>query len=102
LGGVAAAREGIVVVNEHSEDAAGDQSVEDAGSDASVAGDQNVDGRTDAADPQPQPPVTGEPGVDDALKRLSEIDDLPTADHVEVYDEVHQRLSDILADSDED
>lgn len=98
---MAAAEEGIVVVNGHSKDAAGDQSVEDAGSDESVAGDQSVDDRTDAADPGPQPPVTGEPGVDDAQKRLSEIADLPTADHVEVYDEVHQRLSDILADSDE-
>jgi hypothetical protein len=83
------------VVREHSEDAAGDQSVDDA------AGDQSVENGADAGDPTSEPSVTGEPEVDDALNRLSGIGDLPTADHVEVYDEVHRRLSDILADRDE-
>jgi hypothetical protein len=45
-------------------------------------------------------PVTGEPRVDAATARLEEIVALPTAEHVEVYEDVHQRLQDALADAD--
>jgi hypothetical protein len=38
--------------------------------------------------------------VDAATARLEELADLPTADHVAVYDDVHQRLQDALADAD--
>ena len=43
---------------------------------------------------------TGVPAVDAALERLAELEQLPTADHVEVFDGVHRRLQDALADLD--
>ncbi len=49
----------------------------------------------------PEPPVTGEPLVDQTLDGLGELADLPTAEHVAVYDGVHQRLSDALTDIDQ-
>jgi len=45
-------------------------------------------------------PVTGDARVDAATARLAELADLPTADHVAVYDDVHHRLQDALADAD--
>jgi hypothetical protein len=50
----------------------------------------------------PAAPATGESAVDDALARLSQIGESPTVDHVEIYDDVHRRLTDALADVDED
>jgi hypothetical protein len=46
------------------------------------------------------PEQTGVPGVDAALGVLAELDELPTADHVAVYDRVHKQLQDALADLD--
>ena len=45
-------------------------------------------------------PESGDARVDAATARLAELPDLPTADHVAVYDDVHQRLQDALADAD--
>jgi hypothetical protein len=45
-------------------------------------------------------PVTGDARVDAGTARLAELADLPTADHVPVYDDVHHRLQDALADAD--
>jgi hypothetical protein len=45
-------------------------------------------------------PVTGDARVDAATARLDELADLPTSDHVAVYDDVHQRLQDALSDAD--
>ena len=39
--------------------------------------------------------------VDVALSRLQDLDELPVADHVAVYDEVHRLLQDALAALDE-
>jgi len=44
--------------------------------------------------------LTGEARVDAATARLEEIPDLPTPDHVAVYDDVHHRLQDALSDAD--
>lgn len=44
--------------------------------------------------------VTGDARVDAATARLEEVPDLPTADHVGVYDDVHRRLQDALSDAD--
>lgn len=65
---------------------------QDTASAESVAGPQAVPGT----------PVTGESAVDDALARLAQIGEAPTAEHVEIYDDVHDRLTDTLADVDED
>lgn len=40
--------------------------------------------------------------VDHALERLEALDELPVADHVVVYDEVHRLLQDALAALDDD
>jgi hypothetical protein len=48
----------------------------------------------------PEPPVTGDPRVDDALARLGELPELPVAEHLSVYEDVHRRLHDALADLD--
>ena len=46
------------------------------------------------------PPVTGDARVDAASARLQEIPDLPSAEHVDVYEDVHRRLQDALSDAD--
>jgi hypothetical protein len=46
--------------------------------------------------------MTGEPAVDDALRRLDELADRPVAEHVGVYDDAHRQLQDALADLDEE
>jgi len=43
---------------------------------------------------------TGVPTVDAAVERLAELDDLPTGEHVAIYDAVHRQLQDALADLD--
>ncbi|MBI1376196.1 MAG: hypothetical protein GC157_01725 [Frankiales bacterium] len=43
---------------------------------------------------------TGDARVDAATARLAEVAELPVADHVAVYDDVHRRLQDALADAD--
>ena len=59
-----------------------------------------------SADPggQPvgEPPETGDPRVDEALVGLAGIAGQPPAEHVAVYEEVHRRLQDTLADLDDD
>jgi hypothetical protein len=41
------------------------------------------------------------PAEQDARERLRAIDDAPLEEHVEVYEDVHQRLQEGLADLDE-
>lgn len=41
-----------------------------------------------------------DPRVDDALSRLAEIDQLPLAEQVEVFSDIHRRLAAVLADPD--
>lgn len=45
------------------------------------------------------PEVTGDARVDAATARLGDLAELPTADHVAIYDDVHRRLQDALADA---
>jgi hypothetical protein len=42
---------------------------------------------------------TGDARVDAATARLAEVPDLPTTDHVEVYEDVHRRLQEALAEA---
>jgi hypothetical protein len=46
------------------------------------------------------PAPTGVPAVDDAVADLAQLDQLPTGEHVAVYDAVHRKLQDALADID--
>lgn len=41
---------------------------------------------------------TGEGRVDAALDRLHDVVSLPTSEHVEVFEDVHRRLGEALAD----
>lgn len=50
-----------------------------------------------ARPPGGRPASTGHPGVDAVLARLEALDGVPTEAHVPVYEDVHQRLGDILA-----
>jgi hypothetical protein len=55
--------------------------------------------------PEPVPAAewrqaTGEPRVDDALRRLGELTELPVSDHPAVFERVHARLSDVLDELD--
>ncbi|CAB4331478.1 MAG: hypothetical protein F2839_01100 [Actinobacteria bacterium] len=43
-------------------------------------------------------PITGEPRVDDALARLTDLQTLPVDEHLEVFEDVQRRLHDTLAD----
>jgi hypothetical protein len=45
----------------------------------------------------PEPEPTGHPDVDAALERLRELPERPTGAHPELYDDIHQRLQDALA-----
>jgi len=70
--------------------------------------DQGIEGELDPDDEVvvhevvdvSHPGPTGDPRVDDALARLDDLTQLPTADHVRVYDEVQQRLASALGDLD--
>jgi hypothetical protein len=42
-----------------------------------------------------------EPLVDEAVRALESLDELPVAEHVEVFDQVHRTLQDALAGLDE-
>lgn len=46
----------------------------------------------------PVPEPTGEPRVDAALDRLAELAGAPVAEHVEVFADIHARLTGALAD----
>jgi len=49
----------------------------------------------------PEPEPTGHPEVDAALDRLRELADRPTGAHPDLYDGVHQRLQQVLAQIDQ-
>uniref|UniRef100_UPI001A954959 hypothetical protein n=1 Tax=Actinomadura roseirufa TaxID=2094049 RepID=UPI001A954959 len=50
----------------------------------------------------PPPEPTGDPRVDAALARLGDLAGRSVADHVEVFEDVHQRLQEILASAGQD
>jgi hypothetical protein len=99
-----------VALDEDAADTRVDTRVEqlDDGS-AAVAGAEAVVGRPEAL-PFEMPArerfaslddieVTGDARVDAATARLDEVPDLPTTDHVGVYEDVHRRLQDALSDT---
>lgn len=50
---------------------------------------------------KPEVAPTGDERVDAALARMQDTNDLPPAEQVEVFDEVHRRLQDALAQTHE-
>lgn len=49
--------------------------------------------------PRTEVEPTGDPRVDEALERLRELDDVATAEHAPVYEEIHRTLQDALAEA---
>ena len=49
--------------------------------------------------PRPRP-STGDPRVDDAVARLDDLAGLPVAEHLAVFEYVHERLTEALGDLD--
>lgn len=86
-----------------------DDDLEDAGTDEAWPGDDATatgsgapqDDRDDAIAPAVQPSV-GDDEQDElaaARRRLAEVTDLPVEEHAAVYQDVHRRLQDALADA---
>jgi hypothetical protein len=44
--------------------------------------------------------ATGDPRVDDAMARLVDVDESPVGEHLDIYQDVHRRLHEALADLD--
>jgi hypothetical protein len=73
----------------------------DAASSAPAAAEPaGVDGLTRwAVVPRPRP-STGDARVDDAVARLDDLAGLPVAEHLAVFEHVHQRLTEALGELD--
>lgn len=65
---------------------------------ATAAGGTEDSGSSDEGDGNASAVRAADPRVDDAVARLSELRDLPTSEHVAVYEDIHSRLSDALSD----
>ncbi len=48
-----------------------------------------------------QAPATGVAAADEARRRLDEVESVPLEEHVELFEDVHRRLQEGLADLDE-
>jgi hypothetical protein len=54
----------------------------------------------DAPQSPAMPEPTGEPRVDAAVQELAALDELPTSEHADVYEDVHRRLHSALTELD--
>ncbi len=76
------------------------ESVDDEGWADNAEGDVQTDpGATEPAT-WARPGVTGVASVDAAIEELGRLDELPTSEHVAVYDGLHRQLQGALADLD--
>jgi hypothetical protein len=82
---------------------------DDISDDGTADTDEQLD-RPDAPQQEPEqdrigegePPTTGNSRVDAATALLADLDEQPTSEHAEVFDEVHRQLQGALADLDGD
>jgi hypothetical protein len=80
----------------------------DAADDPEVADELEIADEPEAADEAPESAgrsaeqwqATGEPRVDEALRRLDGLAELPVAEHPAVFEQVHARLRDVLGELD--
>ena len=74
----------------------------DPGIAANLEADTGIDSEIDAPEPATwtRPEATGVASVDAAIEELTRLDELPTGEHVAVYEDLHRRLQDALADLD--
>lgn len=61
---------------------------------------ESVQEPADPAVPAPDP--TGDERVDSALARLGDLGAAAVAEHVEIFEDVHRRLQDVLASVDQE
>jgi hypothetical protein len=48
---------------------------------------------------KPEIEASGDAKVDAAMERLRDTSDLPVSEHLEVFDDVHRRLQDVLSET---
>ena len=72
----------------------------DVGAKQSAPGDETEPVLWDVAPTWTAPDPTGVQAVDDAVAELAALELLPTSEHVAVFDLVHRKLQDALADLD--
>ena len=74
----------------------------DPGIAANLEADTGIDSEIDAPEPATwtRSETTGVASVDAAIEELTRLDELPTGEHVAVYEDLHRRLQDALADLD--
>ena len=86
------------------EDVAGSDVETDAATDATIEPEAESDADIDSAIDEPGtwalPDATGVSSVDAAITELARLDELPTSEHVAVYEGLHRQLQDALADLD--
>ena len=69
------------------------ESAPDSAEDTAFADDGADDGATTSEG------GVGDPRVDDAVARLEELTERPVSEHAEVFDDIHQRLRDVLEEA---
>jgi hypothetical protein len=83
-------------------DAGGDLVADDAGIESDHTTASDIDGEPVAPESGgwARPAATGVASVDAAIDELARLDELPTSEHVAVYEGLHRQLQDALADLD--
>jgi hypothetical protein len=67
---------------------------------AETESDADIDSAIDEPGTWALPDATGVSSVDAAITELARLDELPTSEHVAVYEGLHRQLQDALADLD--
>jgi len=75
-----------------------DDAVADAAGDADRPDAEQGDNEEAEQGEDEQVETTGEPRVDEALRRLGELGDLPVSEHPPVFERVHASLVDVLGE----
>ncbi len=78
------------------EESSSDFAAQDAETDADTA----IESAIDEPGTWALPDATGVSSVDEAMAELARLDELPTSEHVAVYEGLHRQLQDALADLD--
>jgi hypothetical protein len=75
-----------------------DDAVADAAGDADRPDADQGDDEQAGQGEDEQVETTGEPRVDEALRRLGELGDLPVSEHPPIFERVHASLVDVLGE----
>ncbi len=80
-----------------------DDTLDEEVDDADVEDTETTDAPAGDAQPSIESPVpTGDPRVDEAVSAIETLDDLPTSEHADVFEDVHRRLHTALTELDTD